>query len=560
MAQQLVNQIRNNKPRNFHKSSVYIMIETVKTRIHNKGELMSISGKHLITSAVLSSIIGSTAIANPSPAVSTIAQNQAPVSIEQSIAEKPERLFLQQISASSAIIKWRGPANSACIAFTAEQLTEQAVCAEASNTAADHKEAHFDKLNSDTDYVYSVGNYSSPSLQFRTAPPSGKTPADGNIHVWIIGDSGTATEQYPLGNYTHPDEAQMVLDGFKKYNAENNPVNKNEAVDLFLLLGDNAYIDGTDEQWQGAVFDLYTDILSQSAVWPTIGNHEMGSGELNPTGTKVIHYPGASTTADPNHYLSRENLTPRRMPYLDIFTLPTDGNVGGVASGTEQYYSFDYGNVHFVSLDSQLSARDKTQRDAMRTWLISDLSSNQLDWTVVIFHHPPYTKGSHDSDELPSSYFGIDTPIIDMRKEFTPVFEDYGVDLVYGGHSHSYERSYYLNGHRGDADTFDAKTHTELNAKGESAVGYGEESYFQVSPNSKQDDKVVYTVAGSSGKVKLGKGKLDHPAHAVQKFDPEKRHGLAELGSVVLDASGTELTARFINEKGEIRDTVTIRR
>ncbi len=96
-------------------------------------------------------------------------------------------------------------------------------------------------------------------------------------------------------------------------------------------------------------------------------------------------------------------------------------DVGGVASGTEQYYSFDYGNVHFVSLDSQLSARDKIQRDAMRGWLIADLSSNQLDWTVVIFHHPPYTKGSHDSDEKPSSYFGIDTPIIDMRKEFTPV-------------------------------------------------------------------------------------------------------------------------------------------
>ena len=147
-----------------------------------------------------------------------------------------------------------------------------------------------------------------------------------------------------------------------------------------------------------------------------------------------------------------------------------------------------------------------------------------------------------------------------MRKEFTPVFEDYGVDLVYGGHSHSYERSYYLNGHRGDADTFDAAVHSEINSDGKPATGYDDESYFQVSSGSQQDDKVVYTVAGSSGKVKLGKGKLDHPAHSIQQHDPERRHGLAELGSVVLDASATELTARFVNEKGEIRDTVTIRR
>ena len=147
-----------------------------------------------------------------------------------------------------------------------------------------------------------------------------------------------------------------------------------------------------------------------------------------------------------------------------------------------------------------------------------------------------------------------------MRKEFTPVFEDYGVDLVYGGHSHSYERSYYLNGHTGDANTFDPKLHAELNAKGEAASGNGEESYQQISAGSQQDDKVVYTVAGNSGKVSLSKGKLDHPAHIVQTLDPQQRRGLAELGSVVIDANRTELTARFINEKGEVRDTVVIRR
>jgi len=472
---------------------------------------------------------------------------------------QPSRLFLQQVGSNSAIVKWRGAASQLCLAPQAAELSQSPRCLDARDSDGGHREVLIDTLVADTHYYYAIGGYRSDSYQFHTAPNTGSIPADGRVHVWLLGDSGTATEQYS-GKYTHPGEAQQVLDGFLQYNKAEG----GEDLDLILLLGDNAYTDGTDAQWQGAVFDLYREQLSSAAVWPTIGNHEMGVGALTlPTGTG--HYPGASTSADPDAYVSRDNMSPRRIPYLDIFTLPTAAEVGGVPSGSEQYYAFDYGNVHFVSLDSQLTARDDAQRLAMKQWLISDLSSNQLNWTVVIFHHPPYTRGSHDSDSKPASMFGIDQPIIDMRVEFTPIFEDYGVDFVYGGHSHSYERSYYLNGHTGDADSFDAKQHAELTAAGTPALGFGDEVYPQISANSQQDDKVVYTVAGSSGKVSLHRsgrasGELDHPAHIVQALDSEGRHGLAELGSVVLDAEAHQLTARFINERGEVMDTVVIRR
>ena len=153
----------------------------------------------------------------------------------------------------------------------------------------------------------------------------------------------------------------------------------------------------------------------------------------------MIHMGGISTSADPDSYDSTgDGPDAYGLPYLNIFSLPSRGELGGVPSGTEQYYAFDYGNVHIVSLDSQLSNRDKDQRAAMRDWLIDDLSANQLDWTIVIFHHPPYSKGSnHDSDREQNE--------IDMRQTFAPVFEDYGVDVVYSGHAHSYERSWYVN-------------------------------------------------------------------------------------------------------------------
>jgi hypothetical protein len=138
--------------------------------------------------------------------------------------------------------------------------------------------------------------------------------------------------------------------------------------------------------------------------------------------------------------------------------------------------------------------------------------------------------------------------MVDMRVEFTPVFEAYGVDLVYSGHSHSYERSAYIHNHTGDSDTFDPSIHAELNDNGEIASGQDEESYSQVS-RSGSDDKVVYTVAGNTGK--LSNAALDHPAHIA---------GFVELGSVLIEAGASEMTATFINDKGAVLDYVTITR
>lgn len=462
----------------------------------------------------------------------------------------PSRLFLQQLTSHSVIVKWRGAANSACLGRPGSKMP----CYKATTTDGNHKEVNVSGLQADTRYHYQIGNYHHESLSFITAPERGKLPSTSNLKIWILGDSGTASETDKFGRAKHPGDAEAVKQGFIRYQQ----LQGGDAPAMILLLGDNAYKEGSDNQWQRAVFDLYGSLLFQSALWPTIGNHEMGSGAIDIPGKGQYTGGGASISADPNSYFNPLEKSPARMPYLDIFSLPSKAEAGGVASGTEQYYAFDYGNLHVVSLDSQLSARDPVQRRAMRDWLITDLGSNQQDWTIVIFHHPPYTKGSHDSDTVPASRFGIDTPIVDMRREFTEVFEDYGVDLVYSGHSHSYERSYYLRGHRGDAESFNPALNAELNSSGAPASGRNEQSYRQISAGSGKDDKVVYTVAGSSGKV--SKAALNHPAHAIQPADSQHRHGLAELGSVVVDVTRHHLTADFINTQGEVLDSVTISR
>ncbi len=444
----------------------------------------------------------------------------------------PERLFLQQLSSDRVIVKWRGDADGGegtdqlCFGTDMGFLPEESMTT-AAQTETGHREVLLTGLTPETTYYYSVGGAGSAleTRHFRTAPEAGQVPADGNTRIWIIGDSGN-------GGKNKPETVEPVQDGFKAF-VENSG---GEPADLFLMLGDNAYNQGTDLEHQRAIFDIFPEILSNTPLWPTIGNHEMGSF-------------GTSTSSDPDSFVITGNgsnggpdpAPDSPMPYLNIFTLPTDGEVGGLASGTEQYYSFDYANVHIVALDTQLAMRDEASRAAMKQWLIDDLVSNDLDWTVVIFHHPPYTRGDRDSD---NNLGGIDQPIFDLREEFTPVFEDYGVDLAYAGHAHVYERSFYINGHIGLSDTFDPKVHAELNELGEPASGQGEEAYTQITRNG-TDDKVVYTVAGNAGDVRSVVEPIPHPAHFSTRL---------KNGSVVLDIGENRLEARGIDVNGEVLD------
>ena len=129
------------------------------------------------------------------------------------------------------------------------------------------------------------------------------------------------------------------------------------------MLGDSAYQSGTDAEFQNAVFNMYPMLLRQSVLWPTLGCHD-------------------SISADS---------TSQSGPYFDIFSVPRNAEAGGVASGTEAYYSFDFGNIHFIVLDSFESSR--APNGAMLTWLTSDLAATTQPWIIAYWHHPPYSKG-----------------------------------------------------------------------------------------------------------------------------------------------------------------------
>ena len=346
-------------------------------------------------------------------------------------------------------------------------------------------------LSPDTKYFYSVGTTVAPiagdddDTFVLTSPTAG---VEKPTRVWVIGDAGWASQGQA-----------DVRDAYADYTGTRH-------TELWLMLGDNAYNTGTDTEYQNAVFNVYPAMLKKSVVWPTRGNHD-------------FVFAGANND------------------YYDIFTMPTAGQAGGVASGTEAYYSYDYGNIHFVCLDSEGS--DRSAGGAMMTWLGNDVAATTRDWVIAFWHHPPYTKGSHDSDNAADS----GGRMRDMRQNALPVLDSLGVDLVLSGHSHSYERSFLLDGHYGLSSTL-ANAMKLDDGDGREA---GDGAYGKQTLGRGPHEGIVYAVAGSSGTT--SGGTLNHPVMVVS---------LNVLGSMVLDFDGNRLDARFLNATGAVQDSFTV--
>jgi len=342
-------------------------------------------------------------------------------------------------------------------------------------------------LSPDTRYYYSIGTADfvlagdDPAHFFVTSPLAGTARP---TRIWVVGDSGL------------PGPGQIAVRN-AYYAFPGAP-----STDLWLMLGDNAGNTGTDSEYQKGVFDAYQKMLCTSVLWPTRGNHD-------------------------HLYTGPDN------DYYDFFTMPTAAEAGGLASGTEAYYSFDYGNIHFICLDAEGS--DRSPDGAQMTWLQNDLDANVQDWIIAFWHQPPYTKGSHDSD--------TEFELREMRKYALPILEGGGVDLVLCGHSHSYERSFLLDRHYGLSSMLDDSNMVDTG----DGSWLGDGPYHKPTLGPGSHEGAVYAVVGCSSVIRGGP--LNHPVMI---------RSLNMLGSLVLDIDGNQLDATFLDDAGVIQDDFSI--
>ena len=235
---------------------------------------------------------------------------------------------------------------------------------------------HITNLAAGTDYEYriSVGKRQSAWKEFRTEPES------TSFKALVFGDSQSL-------NYE--DWAKTAQTAWKN----------NEDAAFFINMGD-LVDNGQDESQWNAWFDGTANLLTEMPIVPVMGNHETYSLDWK--------------MAKPNYYLS-------------LFSLPSNG-----PAGLERFaYSYDYGDVHFIVLNTQLNELREWYPDLLeqqKRWLVQDLSQTQKVWKVVLMHRGIW---AHP----------FNGPLDVIGKTFAPVFDKYNVDLVFTGHVHSYART-----------------------------------------------------------------------------------------------------------------------
>ncbi|MDQ4134292.1 MAG: metallophosphoesterase [Actinomycetota bacterium] len=155
-----------------------------------------------------------------------------------------------------------------------------------------------------------------------------------------------------------------------------------------------------------------------------------------------------------------------------------------------RYYAFRSGPAEFFMLDSTPPHFDGDGGAAQLAWLQQRLQGSTAPWKFVVLHHSPYSSGRHGS-------------YLDIREKLEPLLVQYGVDVVFSGHDHDYERTTPQQG-------------------------------------------IVYVVSGAGAKL-TPVGSSDFTAASAEK-----------LQFVLVEIKGRQLTATAIDDKGDEFDRFTL--
>jgi 3',5'-cyclic AMP phosphodiesterase CpdA len=272
--------------------------------------------------------------------------------------------ILAHASPTSMTITWSSTANSAAeVEFGLDETYGTTISEE--GVRRDHS-VRIDALLPSTTYHYRLsleGEVVGGDHAFRTPPDASDAP----VRFAVLGDSGTG----------HEPEGRIV------------GLLSTLAPDFVLHVGDAAYDSGSSSEVHARFLAPFARLMDHVPLYLALGNHDADTrgGE----------------------------------PLLKALSLPTNS-----ADGSEHFYSFDWGALHVVALDSNRSLGLGSPQLA---WLHADLSASSAPWTIVFFHHPVYSSSTHGERE-------------DLQASLAPLLEVHGVDLVFSGHDHVYERTF----------------------------------------------------------------------------------------------------------------------
>jgi predicted phosphodiesterase len=293
------------------------------------------------------------------------------VNLRREAQPPPRDPYVQNVSASSAVIAWVSEKPDV-------GLVEYGETPRLGHKGTDARVGRrhavtLGALEPGSTYYYRVAETDSSSemCRFRTAP----TGEASRFAFAVIGDSGRGRKNQLA--------VAALLERLKP--------------DLILHTGDVVYPSGEDRHYDRRFFVPYRRLLKEVPIFPVLGNHDLEKDN------------GAA--------------------YLNNFHPPRND-----LRNTERYYSFDWGNAHFIALDSELYYEDDSSSpEEQKAWLERDLSQTRQPWKMVYLHRPMYSSSKHGSDEK-------------IRKDLEPILVRHEVDMVFSGHDHAYERTVTIRG------------------------------------------------------------------------------------------------------------------
>ena len=265
-------------------------------------------------------------------------------------------------------------------------------------------------------------NTGSGTLYVYTAALTGLEP--GSAYEYRAGYEGSRTGWHKLPA-TQPDSFKALIfpdsqssdySGWRKL-AQTAYI-KNEDAAFFINMGDLVDNGYDFSQWR-AWFNSVSPMIENIPFAPVMGNHETYTRDW-----KV----GMPT------------------PYLTLFNLPQNGT----DANKNQYYSFDYGDVHFVVLNTQTDEMADFNPDLMQqqlNWLRSDLAGTQSKWKIVLMHKDILRYAFTDR---PNNFDPASIQFTPWAQQLMPVFEEYNVDAVLTAHLHTYRRRVPLKAFKPD--------------------------------------------------------------------------------------------------------------
>lgn len=377
----------------------------------------------------------------------------------------------------------------------------------------------------------------SPEHFFKTPPLPGTKQI---VKMWVLGDFGYTNPYPPVAN-----RQDSVIAAWKDFLT----VNKTGPMDLWLWLGDNAYEQGNKDEYQRRIFlrdsSRYDFMFRQTPFYGTPGNHD--------------YYDGTKTGDD----LKATRLN-KNIHYYSVVDNFTQGEGGGEPSLTEAYYSFDYANIHFVSLDTygfekqgddykSILAPNSVQAQWLRRDLARANANPGINWVIVFTHMPPYTGGSHNSD--------AEDELIYVRQNLVPILDAYKVDLLVTGHAHGYERTRLMRDLYTASTGFVRATHNPVltsNAQDNARYdGTPQSCFYYKNSAAARNEGIVYVVNGGGGRGPEPNPDNNFRNRPLVDSLMAARY-LSGGGSMYIEVENKRLTAKFVAANKQILDQFTI--